>query len=108
MITNLQTKIKVSFFCLLLLVFLCFSIKGCFDFVASKAMSIRKKRVFSVDIEEAIVDFFNYLLQEKPKISFFIPLILIAWVIEKWVMSFSSWLPLALAVWATIQVLFHS
>ncbi|XP_004512919.1 uncharacterized protein [Cicer arietinum] len=66
-------------------------------------MSIRKKRVFSVDIEEAIVDFFNYLLQEKPKISFFIPLILIAWVIEKWVMSFSSWLPLALAVWATIQ-----
>ncbi|KAL5079598.1 hypothetical protein RYX36_008019 [Vicia faba] len=64
----------------------------------------RKKRVFSIEnIEEVAVDFFNYLLQEKPKISFFIPFILIALVIEKWVFSFSTWVPLALAVWATIQ-----
>ncbi|CAL5186560.1 unnamed protein product [Lathyrus oleraceus] len=64
----------------------------------------RKKRVFSIEnIEEVAVDFFNYLLQEKPKISFFIPFILIALAIEKWVFSFSTWVPLALAVWATIQ-----
>lgn len=64
----------------------------------------RKKRVFSIDsIEEVAVDFFNYVLQEKPKIPFFIPVILIAWVVEKWVFSFSTWVPLALAVWATIQ-----
>jgi hypothetical protein len=68
----------------------------------------RKKRVFSIDsIEEAAVNFFNYLLQEKPKIPFFIPFILIACAIEKWVFSFSTWVPLALAVWATIQVLIH-
>lgn len=66
----------------------------------------RKKRVFSIEnIEEVAVDFFNYLLQEKPKISFFIPFILIALAIEKWVFSFSTWVPLALAVWATMQVL---
>ncbi|CAK8534142.1 unnamed protein product [Lathyrus sativus] len=65
----------------------------------------RKKRVFFSfeNIEEVAVDFFNYLLQEKPKISFFIPFILIALVVEKWVFSFSTWVPLALAVWATIQ-----
>ncbi|XP_061357579.1 synaptotagmin-5-like isoform X2 [Gastrolobium bilobum] len=64
----------------------------------------RKKRVFSINnIEEVAVDFFNHLLQEKPQIPFFIPLILIAWVIERWVFSFSTWVPLALAVWATIQ-----
>lgn len=64
----------------------------------------RKKRVFSIEsIEEVAVDFFNYILQEKPKIPFFIPVILIAWAVEKWVFSFSTWVPLALAVWATIQ-----
>ncbi|KAE9600269.1 putative C2 domain-containing protein [Lupinus albus] len=64
----------------------------------------RKKRVFSVsNIEEAAVNFFTHLLQEKPQIPFFIPLILIAWGIERWVFPFSTWVPLILAVWATIQ-----
>ncbi|XP_019443304.1 PREDICTED: synaptotagmin-5-like isoform X4 [Lupinus angustifolius] len=64
----------------------------------------RKKMRFSVsNIEEAAVNFFNYLLQEKPQIPIFIPLILIAWAIERWVFSFSTWVPLVLAVWATIQ-----
>lgn len=70
----------------------------------SKAMSV-KKRAFSINIEEAAVDFFNHLLQEKPRIPVFIPLILIAWAIERWVFSASTWVPLALAVWTTIQVL---
>ncbi|XP_057447037.1 synaptotagmin-4 isoform X2 [Lotus japonicus] len=64
-----------------------------------------KKRVISFvsSIEDAAVDFFNHLLQEKPQISFFIPLILIAWVVERWVFPFSTWVPIALAVWTTIQ-----
>ncbi|OIW16014.1 hypothetical protein TanjilG_04549 [Lupinus angustifolius] len=61
----------------------------------------RKKRVSS--FEEAEVNFASHLMQEKPKILFFIPLILIAWAIEKWVFPFSTWVPLLLAVWATIQ-----
>ncbi|KAE9588223.1 hypothetical protein Lal_00002845 [Lupinus albus] len=61
----------------------------------------RKKGVSS--IEEAEVNFANYLMQEKPKILFFIPLILIAWAIERWVFPLSTWVPLLLAVWATIQ-----
>lgn len=63
-----------------------------------------KKRVLSINIEEAAVDFFNHLLQEKPRIPVFIPLILIAWAVERWLFSASSWVPLALAVWTTIQV----
>ncbi|KAG5022094.1 hypothetical protein JHK85_018436 [Glycine max] len=62
-----------------------------------------KKRALSINIEEAAVDFFNHLLQEKPRIPVFIPLILIAWAIERWVFSASTWVPLALAVWTTIQ-----
>ncbi|ESW24745.1 hypothetical protein PHAVU_004G156400 [Phaseolus vulgaris] len=62
-----------------------------------------KKRVLSINIEEAAVDFFNHLLQEKPRIPVFIPLILIAWAVERWLFSASSWVPLALAVWTTIQ-----
>ncbi|KAH1234179.1 hypothetical protein AAZX31_09G166500 [Glycine max] len=62
-----------------------------------------KKRAFSINIEEAAVDFFNHLLQEKPRIPVFVPLILIAWAIERWVFSASTWVPLALAVWTTIQ-----
>lgn len=70
----------------------------------SKTMNL-KKRVLSINIEEAAVDFFNHLLQEKPRIPVFIPLILIAWAVERWLFSASSWVPLALAVWTTIQVL---
>ncbi|XP_027359435.1 synaptotagmin-5 isoform X2 [Abrus precatorius] len=63
----------------------------------------RKKGVISINVEEAAVDFFNHLLQEQPRITFFIPLFLIAWAIERWVFSVSTWVPLALAVWTTIQ-----
>lgn len=70
-----------------------------------QAMSSKKRVIsFVSSIEDAAVDFFNHLLQEKPQISFFIPLILIAWVVERWVFPFSTWVPIALAVWTTIQV----
>ncbi|XP_059644013.1 uncharacterized protein LOC132285804 [Cornus florida] len=63
-------------------------------------MGGRKKRNFNVN---DAIDFLNHLMEEKPRLSFVIPLILVFWVVEKWVFSLSNWVPLAVAVWATIQ-----
>ncbi|XP_061345008.1 uncharacterized protein LOC133290881 [Gastrolobium bilobum] len=64
-----------------------------------------KKRFIPISLEEAAMDMLNHLLKvkEKATVSFFVPLILIAWAIHKWLFSFSNWLPLALALWASIQ-----
>ncbi|XP_058179186.1 uncharacterized protein LOC131297966 isoform X6 [Rhododendron vialii] len=63
-------------------------------------MSERKKGNFVLN--EAL-EFLNHLLVENPVVPFVIPLILVGWVIEKWIFSFSNWVPLLVAVWATIQ-----
>ncbi|KAI8528684.1 hypothetical protein RHMOL_Rhmol12G0166700 [Rhododendron molle] len=63
-------------------------------------MSKRKARSF--DLNEAL-EFLNHLFVDKSLLPFIIPLILAGWVIEKWVFTFSSWVPLVVAVWATIQ-----
>lgn len=68
-------------------------------------MSERKKGNFVLN--EAL-EFLNHLLVENPVVPFVIPLILVGWVIEKWIFSFSNWVPLLVAVWATIQVLSFS
>ncbi|XP_015882982.2 synaptotagmin-4 [Ziziphus jujuba] len=62
-------------------------------------MGKRKRRGF---IEDAM-EFFNYVMEEKPFLPYYIPLVLLAWAIERWVFSFSNWVPLVVAVWATIQ-----
>ncbi|XVE58781.1 hypothetical protein DITRI_Ditri04bG0196800 [Diplodiscus trichospermus] len=64
-------------------------------------MSGRKKRAL-VKVDE-VVDFFGNILMEKPYLPLLIPLILILWAIEKWFFSFSNWVLLVLAVWATVQ-----
>lgn len=64
-------------------------------------MGKRKKRGFNV--EEA-VEFLNYLTVEKPLLPFLIGLIALGWAVERWVFPFSNWVPLVVAVWATIQV----
>ncbi|KAI9088049.1 hypothetical protein K1719_030026 [Acacia pycnantha] len=64
-------------------------------------MSRKRRLLFKV--EDAASDFFNYLHEEKPQILYFFPLILVAWVIERWAFSLSNWVPLALAVWLTFQ-----
>ncbi|KAK3020602.1 hypothetical protein RJ639_046688 [Escallonia herrerae] len=56
------------------------------------------------DMNEAI-EFLSQLSVEKPLIPFVVPLVLILWGFEKWFFSLSNWVPLAVAVWATIQ--FH-
>ncbi|KAL9337608.1 hypothetical protein Peur_069377 [Populus x canadensis] len=54
-----------------------------------------------------LLEFFNHLLEEKPSIAFLIPLLLVCWGIEKWVFSFSNWVPLVVAIWATFQYCSH-
>ncbi|CAK9167836.1 unnamed protein product [Ilex paraguariensis] len=63
-------------------------------------MGRRKKRSF--DVNEAL-EFLNQLLVDKPLLPFVIPLILVCWAFEKWIFSFSNWVTLAAAIWATIQ-----
>ncbi|OMO87138.1 C2 calcium-dependent membrane targeting [Corchorus capsularis] len=64
-------------------------------------MGRRKKRAL-VNVDE-VVEFFNNIMVEKPYLPLLIPLILIFWAIEKWFFSLSNWVPLVLAVWATVQ-----
>lgn len=56
----------------------------------------------SFDMSE-ITEFLNHLTVEKPLFPLVIPLLLVLWSIEKWVFNLSNWVPLAVAVWATIQ-----
>ncbi|KAH1236000.1 hypothetical protein HKD37_08G020998 [Glycine soja] len=68
-------------------------------------MSSSKKRFIPINLEDAAVDLLNHVvkLKEKGWIPLFIPLILIAWAIHRWLFSFSNWLPLVLALWASMQ-----
>ncbi|KAK7251614.1 hypothetical protein RIF29_34960 [Crotalaria pallida] len=69
-------------------------------------MSSNKKRLIPINVVEAAMELLNNLVikvKEKPRIPFFFSFILIAWVVDRWVFFFSNWLPLALALWATIQ-----
>lgn len=64
-------------------------------------MGRRKRRGLST--EEAM-EFLNYLMDGKAFLPYFLPLVLLAWAIERWLFSFSNWVPVAVAVWATLQV----
>jgi len=57
------------------------------------------KKLYGRDARE----FFNQVMVEQPLLPFLIPLGLFAWFVEQWVVPFSNWVPLAAAVWATIQ-----
>ncbi|KAK3225323.1 hypothetical protein Dsin_005185 [Dipteronia sinensis] len=65
-------------------------------------MSGRKKKAAALYVEQ-VVEFMNHLKEEKPLLPLLIPLILLLWVVERCFFSFSNWVPLAIAVWATIQ-----
>ncbi|EEF30229.1 extended synaptotagmin-1 [Ricinus communis] len=66
----------------------------------------RRKGRVSFTVEEA-VEFLNHLYAEKPVLPFLIPLFFIFWCVERWVFSLSNWVPLVLAVWATVQYYIH-
>ncbi|XP_062192177.1 synaptotagmin-4-like [Phragmites australis] len=57
------------------------------------------KELYGKDARE----FFNQVMVEQPLLPFLIPLGLFVWFVERWVVPFSNWVPLAAAVWATIQ-----
>ncbi|MFS7962077.1 putative C2 domain, synaptotagmin-like mitochondrial-lipid-binding domain, C2 domain superfamily [Helianthus anomalus] len=63
---------------------------------------MRKMKKPSIDMRE-ITEFLNQMLVEKPLYPLVIPLLFVLWSIEKWVFNLSNWVPLAVAVWATIQ-----
>ncbi|KAK2647897.1 hypothetical protein Ddye_015386 [Dipteronia dyeriana] len=65
-------------------------------------MGGRKKKAAALYVEQ-VVEFMNHLKEEKPLLPLLIPLILLLWVVERCFFSFSNWVPLAIAVWATIQ-----
>lgn len=62
-----------------------------------------KMKKSSIDMMSEITKFLNELMVEKPLFPLVIPLLLVLWSIEKWVFNLSNWVPLAVAVWATIQ-----
>lgn len=62
----------------------------------------RKKKTTFVNVEDA-VEFFKHLMAEKPSVLLLIPVILVLWVVERWVFSLSNWVALGVAVWATVQ-----
>lgn len=64
-----------------------------------------RKRLRDLYTEEA-VEFFNHVVDDKPLLPFLIPLVFVAWAVERWLVPFSNWVPLVVAVWATIQVRF--
>ena len=61
----------------------------------------RRKR--SYDLGD-VIELVNKLMVEKAFIVFVVPLVLVCWLVEKWVFSVSNWVPLVVAVWATLQV----
>lgn len=56
-----------------------------------------------LNVEETL-ELLRHAAFEKPFLLYFVPLFFLAWAFEKWVFSFSNWIPLAIAVWATLQV----
>ncbi|XP_043716121.1 synaptotagmin-5 isoform X2 [Telopea speciosissima] len=62
-----------------------------------------RKRTTRDHIVNECVQFFSYLMAERPKFHFFVPLMLFVWAVERWILPFSNWVPLLVTVWATIQ-----
>lgn len=66
-------------------------------------VAMGRKRQSKLFAKEA-VEFLNHVIEEKPLLPFLVPLGFLAWAIERWLVPFSNWIPLAFAVWATIEV----
>ncbi|EFJ29672.1 plant synaptotagmin [Selaginella moellendorffii] len=45
----------------------------------------------------------QHLIRDKPILPFLIPVFLLAWALERWIVPFSNWVPVCVTVWATIQ-----
>jgi len=67
---------------------------------ARRGMTRKLKDICSREAYEI----WNYITTDKPVLPFLIPVVLFAWILERWVVPFSNWVPLCVTVWATIQV----
>ncbi|XP_021836703.1 synaptotagmin-5 isoform X2 [Spinacia oleracea] len=65
-------------------------------------MSRKGKPSLSLNIE-VTMQFLKQIAIDRPVYLLFVPLISVIWAFEKWVFSISTWVPLAIAVWATFQ-----
>lgn len=65
-------------------------------------MAKRRGRGRAFRFDEALA-FLDHLISDNPLLPFLIPFILLTWAFERWIFSFSNWVPLAVVVWATIQ-----
>ncbi|KAJ4973199.1 hypothetical protein NE237_006373 [Protea cynaroides] len=45
----------------------------------------------------------NYLMSKRSMLHIFVLLVLLGWVVERWILSLSHWVPLLATIWATIQ-----
>lgn len=65
---------------------------------------IKEMKRFGINVEGTVV-VLRHAALEKPFLPYLVPLFFLAWAFDKWVFSFSNWIPLAIAVWATLQVI---
>ncbi|KAL6973558.1 hypothetical protein U1Q18_027744, partial [Sarracenia purpurea var. burkii] len=63
---------------------------------------MRRRKKINFCLNEAVA-FFNHLMVDKYLLPYVIPLVLVGWCVEKWIFSFSNWILLVVAIWATIQ-----
>lgn len=63
-----------------------------------------KKRHRPLIRAKEVVSLINQVIYDRPLVPFLIPLFLFAWALERWLVPFSNWVPLAASVWATILV----
>ncbi|XP_004138346.1 uncharacterized protein LOC101204113 isoform X1 [Cucumis sativus] len=63
---------------------------------------IKEMKRFGINVEGTVV-VLRHAALEKPFLPYLVPLFFLAWAFDKWVFSFSNWIPLAIAVWATLQ-----
>lgn len=66
----------------------------------------RKKLVDGAAQE--VKELWDHLLLEKPVLPYLIPVFILAWILERWIISFSNWVPVFVTVWASLQVSAHS
>ncbi|CAK9192592.1 unnamed protein product [Sphagnum troendelagicum] len=45
----------------------------------------------------------NNLVHDKPLLPYLVPVFFLAWILERWIIPFSNWIPVFVTVWATLQ-----
>jgi hypothetical protein len=48
----------------------------------------------------------SQLVHEKSVLPYLIPVFVLAWLLERWVIPLSSWIPVIISVWAALQVIY--